>query len=89
MTALDAHPTTAEIDALLLGKLDDSAEARLAAHLDDCPCCLARASQTQSDTFTSLLASASTDAVTPPPELARHPKYRVLRLLVSTIGFLT
>jgi WD40 repeat protein/aminoglycoside phosphotransferase (APT) family kinase protein len=83
MTALDPHPPAEELDGYLLGKLEDTNEARVAAHLDECPECLARADEARRDTLTELLASASreTSAIEPPPELAGHPKYRVIRLL--------
>ncbi len=74
------HPADADLDAFALGTLSDDAQASVEAHLSGCPACVARAAETRRDPLTELLASAATPAG-PPPELAGHPKYRVIRLL--------
>jgi hypothetical protein len=108
MAATVAHPTQADLEAFMLGKLDDPSMALVEAHLQECTSCQAQAAAVPGDTFVGLLtavatrrtssaavtppAAATSDTLSwqpsaaaspaaPPPELADHPRYRLLRLL--------
>jgi serine/threonine protein kinase len=89
------HPTPQELAAFGLGKLPEPAAAVVAAHLESCSSCRQAVAGVSSDSSLDMVrAAARKDASTPPkssaplvscpncpPELARHPKYLILREL--------
>jgi hypothetical protein len=109
MRTPELHLSGAELEAFVLGKLDDPLLAGVEDHLGACPDCQQRAAAVPGDAFVDLLRSAlpltaaerdtvsecqtpdpsvpspgATDGALPPrlpPELSRHERYRVRRLL--------
>ena len=71
MAATAAHPTPADLEAFVLGKLDDPSAAQVEAHLQECTSCQTQAAAVPGDTFVGLLTAVATRrtsaaAATPP-----------------------
>jgi tRNA A-37 threonylcarbamoyl transferase component Bud32 len=89
------HPSPADLAAFAVGKLSDADAAAVASHLDGCPDCRRAAESAPDVSFLSRVKDArhapppggtplpGPAAPVPglPPELGRHPRYRVLREL--------
>jgi tRNA A-37 threonylcarbamoyl transferase component Bud32 len=91
---LDTHPSSDQLAAFALGRLDDKAAIRIADHLGSCETCQQAIRAVPDDSVLSLLRpSASTPISQPqllgvttcedivPAELRGHARYRVLRRL--------
>src|SRR5262249_16792792 len=84
------HPTPQELAAYGLGKLPERAADAVAAHLEGCAACRQAVAGLPPDSFLGKVqdarpGGAGQPAPSPPPngppELASHPKFRVLREL--------
>jgi tRNA A-37 threonylcarbamoyl transferase component Bud32 len=91
------HPTAADLAAFAVGKLNDADARAVAEHLAGCPDCRRAAEDASGDSFVARLRAAGTPnasdntavpggrgpAAPPdvPPELANHPRYRILKEL--------
>jgi serine/threonine protein kinase len=80
------HPTPADLAAFAVGKLSDADAVGIAGHLADCHACRQVAESAPGDSFVARVKDARprAAAVLPaelPPELASHPRYRILREL--------
>src|SRR5262245_57220984 len=92
-----AHPSAEDLVAFAVGKLCDADARAIAAHLESCPDCRQAAESAPGDSFVARVKAArpgpprrrgtpAPGAAVPalpglPPELAAHPRYRVLREL--------
>src|SRR5262245_10280014 len=123
MPVLEQHPNSADLEAFVLGTLDDASLASVEPHVAECPTCQEHAAAVSGDTFVELLRRVHTQVgprfgalaevarlQTPAPDparteevvlapatpaesdaiealasvpegLARHERYRVVRLL--------
>jgi serine/threonine protein kinase/WD40 repeat protein len=91
MTAQLTHPQRETLESFGLGKLADDEAVVVERHLADCPACCETLLELQDDTFVELVrvgrapeaqgGSSRCEALSIPPELADHPRYRVLELL--------
>jgi tRNA A-37 threonylcarbamoyl transferase component Bud32 len=90
------HPTPQQLAAYGLGKLPERAAAAVAAHLEVCAACRTAVAGLAPDSFVARVHAAGPPAATPtvmgepathappppvPPELANHPRYRIVREL--------
>jgi serine/threonine protein kinase len=76
------HPSPEQLAAYALGKLDDAEAAAVVEHLETCPACQQTVEESPSDTFLNALQAARPGAETMvPPELANHPRFRIVREL--------
>jgi hypothetical protein len=76
------HPNTKSLAAFSLGKLDDDESAALVEHLETCAVCQQTVEETPPDTFLEALhAARPVSEGTLPPELANHPRFRIVREL--------
>ncbi len=76
------HPDPGQLAAYGLGKLADADTAALAAHLETCESCRQTVAATPPDDFVSALQAARPEpAAALPPELANHPRFRIVREL--------
>src|SRR5438445_11476329 len=78
------HPETERLAGFGLGMLDDAESAALVEHLETCENCRRTIEETPSDTFIDALKTARPAAISlspPPPELANHARFRILREL--------
>src|SRR5262245_26795166 len=91
------HPSREELSAFGLGKLEGAPAATIAAHLEECDTCRRAVEKVSGDSFLELIRRARGPATAPPtrsvsgpavpavaglpPELAEHPKFRIVRAL--------
>jgi tRNA A-37 threonylcarbamoyl transferase component Bud32 len=90
------HPTPADLAAFAVGKLSEADAGAVAEHLEHCPACRNVAESAPPDSFVARVKEARPAsapkggtqvpgaAAAPlvlPPELAQHPRYRILREL--------
>jgi hypothetical protein len=90
MPDVSPHPTPQALTLFGHGRLPEVQAAAVAAHLETCPACRNIVAELPADSFLSRVRAArpNADALAPapppadvPPELARHPKFRVIREL--------
>src|SRR5438552_18653968 len=76
------HPHREQLSAYGLGTLDDTGIQGVAEHLEVCEHCRQTVEETPADTFLAALHAArpEPEAVFP-PELANHPRFRIVREL--------
>jgi tRNA A-37 threonylcarbamoyl transferase component Bud32 len=91
--AATPHPSAQQLSAFGLGKMCEAEAEAVARHLGECPACLRAAQRVTPDSFLGHVKRArpgggtvalSRRAPAPaglPPELAHHPRYRILRQL--------
>jgi anti-sigma factor RsiW len=88
------HPTTEQLTAFAQGRLPPPVQAQVEAHVARCDHCCQALRQIPDDTLVGRLRDADTAAGdvnfqlgpavrpgAPPPELADHPRYRIVKLL--------
>jgi anti-sigma factor RsiW len=79
MAIAESHPTSADLEAFVLGTLDNPALADVEAHVADCPACQERAATASGDSLVELLRRVhprkpgASDTVTAPTESALTP----------------
>jgi uncharacterized protein (TIGR03067 family) len=83
-----AHPSAEQLTAFGLGRLGERDETAVVLHLEGCAACRTAVEGLSGDSFVARLrdagAATCADVRAPaevPPELAAHPRYRVLGLL--------
>jgi WD40 repeat protein len=89
------HPSPERLSAFGLGQLSEAESAEVEAHIEGCAACRAAVASVTPDTLVGLLHGGNTardpspaesvqaEAPPGPPELADHPRYRILSLLGS------
>jgi serine/threonine protein kinase len=76
------HPNREQLAAYGLGKLDDAETAMVVEHLETCEACQKTVGDTPSDTFVHALhAARPAPELALLPELANHPRFRIVREL--------
>lgn len=89
------HPSPEQLTAFGLGRLPPALQAEIERHITGCDACCAALRQVSDDTLTGRLRQMNTSIDTPapakaavpgnelavPPELADHPRYRILKVL--------
>jgi hypothetical protein len=76
------HPSGEQLAAYGLGKLDDAEATGVGEHLETCEGCRQSVEDTPPDPFVQALQAARpAPEPTLPPELANHPRFRIVREL--------
>jgi len=78
----NAHPHPDHLAAFGLGKLDDADAMAIAAHVETCETCRQTVEETPFDVFLKAVhAARPTAPALLPPDLAHHPRFRIVREL--------
>ncbi len=81
MTLLTQHPSVDELRAFALGELPPEVAEAVEHHVAECQSCCRALEEAPGDTFEGRLRQARQGTPPLPPELAEHPRYRVLGLV--------